>query len=356
MPRNRTTDRWEHPTYRYAFVREYRGMACTVIHGGPPISTGYPWKRSNRDAALKVLDERLLAFKIGQKSVDIRDQSTVTCKQLWEEFRTVRQSKVTTSRWYMLQRAFGFVPPNALVKDTVIIRNHVRKAVAKKEYGINTEAGIYKAIRSVFAFAIEHGWCTVNPIHKDMVPTAVDRDPEPYTAAEISSGIEGSRERYKPFLRFLVATGCRPIEAVRLTWADVKDDGVYVRSKKGGSQVWRTRVLPYALCDGLAEVVAALDRGPDSTKVFGMNSYVKAATSFAEALGDANRGLYPIRQFTINKWKRLGYPDHVRHVLAGHEKTIAEKSYETPYTSSELVRLALDSMPEKGIVFPLKTA
>lgn len=354
MPAKRHTERWEHPTYRYAYAREFRGMACTVIHGSFPQSTGYPWKRSVRDAVMKVLDKRLAEYLAKGTAKPITDDTTVTCRQLYDEYRRVHEPRVTRGRWYVIQRSFGFVPPNANVRDTMRIRSAVIKAVESRYDQASTKANALKAIRAVFAFGIEHGWCAVNPILKEMMPIVEYAEPEPYTASEISKGIDGSPERFKPFLRFLAATGCRPIEAVRLTWADVQDDGVYLHSSKGKGKRDRARIVPYAVVPEVVEALSSLKRGKPTDSVFGMRNYQVAAREFANALGEANRGLYAIRQYVINRWKRLGIPENVRNVMAGHSGTIAEKHYETPYSADELASIVQASGRAKVLTIPRK--
>lgn len=80
-----------------------------------------------------------------------------------------------------------------------------------------------------------------------------------------------------------------------------------------------------------------------------MNNYAKASEAVNERLGGKGRGLYDIRKYAINKWKRAGIPEVVRHAIAGHDEDIADVHYETDYSASELVSMVLGSRSKKRV-------
>lgn len=348
MPQKRTADLWPHPTYRYAYVREYRGMACTVIHGGSPLSTGYQWKPASRTAAMKVLEDRLRVYQLGGLPLPVQ-KSAYTCGDLWLEFLRVRFPKLSTNKQAEYTRYFGRVPQGVLCTSTQMIREAVRKSIEESDYAQNSRNKVYMRIRTVFKFGIDEGMLTVNPIHRDMIPAYVHAIPNPYTEDEIKRiRTLSDNSKYKPFLLFLVGSGCRPIEALRLEWSHVLKDHCVVYSYKNGRRSARYRTIPFALCPEVIEALTMARKRATEGSVFGMQNYTKASEALNELLDGNGRGLYDIRKYTINRWKRQGMPEVVRHALAGHDEDIADVHYETDYTASELVSIASASTKRKS--------
>lgn len=322
-------------------------MACTVIHGSYPKSTGYKFVRSARTNVMKILEQRLQEH-LGFAGFD--SPGNRTCKDLFEQFVIVRFPKVSPNARYAYKRYFTLIPSSLPVTATEKIRAALMKRVAESKYSSNTLNRLYTRIRTIFRFGIEQGWLTVNPVHKDMIPAAIAADPNPYTDKQILDAIEKLNGRAKAFVSFLNATGCRPIEATRLTWNDIHADHCIVWSAKGATNSAKRRVIPYSLCKGTLEAIEMAKGATWSNAelVFGTKTYVKASELLNEALGeDVGRGLYDIRKAVINRWKRLGWPEEVRHAIAGHEKGIAERHYESPFSASELASIVQASLPKK---------
>lgn len=344
MPQKRPSNIWPHPTYRYAYVREYRGMACTVIHGGPPLSTGYQWKPGSRTGAMAILEDRLRTYQLGGLAQAPRPANIRSCGDLWIEFIRVRFPKLSKNKQDEYTRYFSRVPQNLPCTETHLIREAVRASIEESHYVQNSKNKVYQRLRTIFKFGIDEGWLTVNPIHRDMIPNYVHALPTPYTEEEIKKILTmKDTSKYKPFVLFLIGSACRPIEALRLDWSHVYEEHCVVHSYKNGQRSARYRTIPYKLCP---EVVTALDMARERStegSVFGMNNYAKVSEAIDELLGGNGRGLYDIRKYTINKWKRQGMPEVVRHALAGHDESIADVHYETDYSASELVSIALGS-------------
>lgn len=353
MPQSRRKDRWEHPTYKLAYVREYKGNACTVIHGSNPISTGFKWKPSSKTAALKVLEQRLHKHLNG--GVPVVSDTSMTCGELFEQFGQVRFPNIERHTRLAYVRAFEVIPPKTGVNETARLMRYIREGFAERNYQQNTLHKSYKWIRTVFAFGIERGWVKVNPVNTDMIPHAVIGKATPYTRAEINYAISQLKPQFKAAIMFLASTGCRPKEMVRLSWHEVYEDHVVLVSWKGRKHVMepRTRIVPFALCPeaGLAIEMCRNNRIDDrenrgkkgmwATKKspFGFNSFSGLAKAFNKAIaafGGEPRGLYDLRFYAINNWKKQGYPENLRNLLAGHEAKVARTVYETPPTVQEL--------------------
>jgi integrase len=348
MPNHRTALRWDHPTYRFAYVREYRGMACTVIHGSPPISTGFKWHPASRDQALKILNARLSVYLYGQVA---QDTTTMTCADLFEEFVKVRFGKISRNMQGEYERYMqAFVPGNMLVTSTKAIRDAILSNVADSHYHHNTRRKGLKRVRSVFAFGIDEGWLKVNPVNRDMIPSERRSTPQPYTEEQLSQALDQLHGRNKAFVEFLIATGCRAKEARDAKWEHVKADHIVLDGKRNKQDVPVFRVIPFVLCPDLPRIIerarTAEWRGPEY--IFGVTNYQPIARALKEALPEAN-GFHNIRKHVINKWIRKGWPVTVLDAMAGHDERIRGDHYEVPFSADELVRLALDSTPEKPL-------
>ena len=348
MPSKRHDKRWEHSTYKWAYVREHRGMACTVIHGSFPTSTGLRWCAASKSKAMAILEQRLNEHLHGQPTARA---ATRTCADLFEQFVIVRYPKLDRYKRAEYSRYFSFVPADLPVTSTEEIRKQLLARTAVLDYAQNTMNSLFRRIRTVFRFGIEQGWLQVNPVHKDMIPPAQVSTPQPYKESEIEGALDVMTGRSQAFVMFLYATGCRPIEATRLLWEDIYEDHCILWSNKGGSSTRRRRVIPFALCpDALRAIeLARGQKWSSSTHVFGTATYVKANSDFNHAVGHGvGRGLYDIRKAAISKWMRLGWPEEVRHAIAGHEKSIAERHYESPYSADELASIVQASRDGNG--------
>lgn len=288
---------------------------------------------------MRILQQRLDAYRGGHVGPSV-SAPALTCTQLWEEFVSVRFGKMSASQRQTYALYFALVPPNASLTDARGIGKAVLAALAKKDYAHNTKWKALSSIRSVFAFGMERGLVSVNPIHPDMIPGQIARTPVPYTHDEITAGLEAMRERYPrwyPYLLFLVGSACRPVEAMRLEWSHVHSDHVVVHGFKGKAKTARYRVIPYELCPQVAEAVE-LCRGVHAPRVFGGVQYTTPKQQWNECV-PVPRGLYAIRKATINRWRALGWPEKVRHAIAGHDRAMAEAHYEAPYSASELASI-----------------
>ena len=343
MPNHRTKERWEHATYKYAYVREHRGMACTVIHGSYPLSTGLFWKPSSRARAMAILEERLTMYLHGIEKP--RTNAPHTCEDVFRAFLLARQARMTKSAvWEYTRFMREFCPPRTLAASTAKIRDEVLKRVQASDYAHNTKRQGLKRLRAVFEFGIEQGMLSVNPVHRDMIPAEKVAAVQPYSDADIETALTSMQGRSRAFVAFIAATGCRAVEAVRLTWSAVKDDHVIIDGKRSRSDTPALRIIPFALCPEVPEILQEARTAEWTTdRVFGLNNYTNMAERLRQALGDQGRGFHDIRKWRINTWVRKGWPEHVIEAIAGHDTAISKKHYRTPFTAAELARLVQDS-------------
>lgn len=343
MPNHRAEKRWDHPTYRYAYVREHRGMACTVIHGSYPLSTGLYWKSSSKARAMSILEERLRVFLMGLPAPSVRRGST--CEEIFDAYLTARRERMSKNAvWEYTRYMTAFCPVGVDARNTHALRAEIMRRVKESTYAPNSKRQGLKRLRAVFEFGVSEGMITVNPVHRDMLPPEAPVQITPYTDAEIDALINGLDGRPRLFVEFLASSGCRAVEAVRLQWPDVKSDHVVIDGKRNKRDAPKKRIVPFALCPELPDVLQRTRNSPlaGTVSVFGLNNYQSVARAMSRVLDDA-RGFHDIRKWRINKWVRAGWPERVIEAVAGHDSDISKKHYRTPYTAAELARFVQGS-------------
>jgi len=366
MPTKRCEERWEHPIYKDCYVRNYRGKACTVIGGRPARSTGLKWTSASRAMAMQILEERREEFHRTGKTAKPKPalfhaqaSAVRTCGELWDKFIEFRYPKLSPPMQRSYERYFTMIPPGTPCGDADAILGYIARGVTTRKYTKGTPHKAYVRCRTVFNFGIGRGYFSLNPIFPDEIPAEGEPEPTPYTQEQIDNVEFMTPGKLQACAYFLIGCGCRPCEAIRLEPDDVFDDYCRVYSYKNQARTKRYRVIPFALCPLAKKAVdMALEEKyfEINGKVFGLNNYTNVRDAFNEAIGSEGRGLKDIRKFTINKWRSEGIPEEVRHAIAGHEKEIAEKHYETELPAAELVRLALASQAALGLERPPKAA
>lgn len=351
MPRARTSKRWEHPTFRYAYVREYRGMACTVIRGSAPLSTGHVWKPSSRVPAMRILEQRLAVYE--GRVTEAPGGESMTVAQLFEQFATIRFPRVTQSQRYQFIRAAQrFLHDGHRLDQTIKIRAYIAKRVAEFDGATSTLHGYLKRLRTMFAFAVDEGWMKANPVHRDMLPRVEAPDPHPYTDAEIDAITNALSGRAQLYVRLLALTGCRAGELTKLTWADVRADHIVIDGKRTRKDVPNKRIIPYELAPGLRELLSEARALGYEPAVLGLKTYYQMQAHVRDACASTGveyRGLHAIRAWRVNRWAKVDrWPEEVLTAIAGHDTTISKKHYRTALTAGELVRFTLDSLSKTG--------
>jgi integrase len=361
MPQKRTDERWEHRDYAWAYVRNYRGKACTVIKGGAPKVTGVPWPThpskvtAAKKAALIILDKRVNEYLFPPKPA-ATDPDQMMCADLWRDFVRTRWDKLSDNNQRSYSIAFRLAPPGTPVSSTAAISSQIRENVANATLAQNTIRTRLTRVRSVFAYGIERGYLRVNPVHPDMIPDFEYKSAEPYTEKTMQKVLKTMKDsnmaegRYYAYLLFLSGCGARQIEGVRLTWQTVFKDRAVVTSFKN-KRAGRHRIIPFDLCPIAKQAIefARAHRKQWGTTrptdpVFGLKTEENVYANVRLITG---KGLKHIRKYVVNKWKREGWPDKVRDAIVGHEREISEAHYETEYSASELVSMMLGSQKAK---------
>lgn len=295
---------------------------------------------------MQILEDRLRVYISGIPEVIARRGST--CEDIFDAYLTARRERMSKNAvWEYTRYMTAFCPPKVDARNTHALRAEITRRVKASTYAPNSKRQGLKRLRAVFEFGVREGMIAVNPVHRDMLPSETPVEITPYTDDEISALIHGLEGRPRLFVEFVASTGCRAIEAVRLQWSDVKADHVVIDGKRNNRDTPKHRVVPFALCPELPDVLERARISPFTgpVSVFGLRNYQSVARAMKQALDDA-RGFHDIRKWRINIWVRLGWPEKVIEAVAGHDADISKKHYRTPFTAQELARFVQGSEPK----------
>jgi integrase len=190
----------------------------------------------------------------------------------------------------------------------------------------------------------ENPW--IEPFRQVKVPPK--QCPKPFTADErqrIVAGFRGDRHfvYYADFVEFLLATGCRPGEAVALKWKHITDDCGLVwigescsRGELGSTKTNQQRYL--RLTARLQDVLRSR-RSPDAKSddlvfpaakggfIDDHNFRNRAWKTILEKLGIDYRKPYNMRHTFVSASLDLGLPPTVVSTLSGHTVETLYRSY-----------------------------
>lgn len=180
--------------------------------------------------------------------------------ELWNQFEERQKGRVeeTTIKqdYSRVRNVLSKLTKEQLKLDNV----HLLGDVLLKHYSAGTLQKVFTHFKACGNWAVKSKTLTNNPFTDllDQLPKQKNRNkkPECFTAEEIPIIIDTFRSRdtlkhYTDFIEFLFLTGCRPEDAIALTWGDIKGDkitfskayssGVLKGSKTG---VIRIRTFP----------------------------------------------------------------------------------------------------------------
>ena len=213
-----------------------------------------------------------------------------------------------------------------------------KKVVAdRRQYAAQTIRHRVSAARQVLELAQRRGWITVVPPMPKMDRSSVT--PEHYDHDELAAAWSTLPVTTKRILTFIVTTGCRPSEAIRLRWEQVKPargphGECVIREHKTRGRTGKARVL--VLTAGAANVLAEI--GPRRTgPVFlsakgapyagagslrstlrrrGLLSVYRLRHTFAQSLIDAGADVLDVSEFLGHRDLRMA----LRYVTARSER------------------------------------
>lgn len=178
----------------------------------------------------------------------------LTVSELWQRFYDSKRSQLkakTREKYDNFSRLFAKVG-NLMIDDALIVKEQLSKITTLDRV---RDALMY--LNAASRWALRHRLITTNPFDgmaQEMPKPRYMIDPQPnaFSEEEMNRVIEAFRKDSRPgityrhyasFVEFLFRVGCRPSEAIGLTWADVSSDCSTVNFTKSLVQIGNRRVL-----------------------------------------------------------------------------------------------------------------
>ncbi len=196
-------------------------------------------KQIERDIAYGEVDTTLAKYKPSTELVTpvITPSDQIELDDLWSrwvEFRRPQIEAKTLSWFQGMGRHIDQFPTKSL-DDAAVIRDHV---VAN----ISPDMGkrLLTRINACCKWALKSGLITYNPFEgmasEIQLPKATqneDFDIDPFSKEEQDAIVTAFKQhrrhqRYVPFIRFLLLTGCRPSEAIGLQWKHIRKQHIQI--------------------------------------------------------------------------------------------------------------------------------
>lgn len=182
-----------------------------------------------KDIIYQMFDETLTKYRGG-----VIERGGAKVWELFEKFIEYKQGKVykqTLSKYYglltTLKEYFPEKRANALTRPECdqfkdFLAGRLAAVTLKEQLSLLTACWDWGQERKMVGANLWKGMA------KDVKPGAVP-PPNPFSVAEIQNIIRGFRTHpryayYGDYAEFLLGTGCRPGEAIALTWGDLTDD------------------------------------------------------------------------------------------------------------------------------------
>ncbi len=221
----------------------------------------------NHDIIFEEFDPTLQKYNPQYRKEQYRKQLERTVglktplKELWQQYCEDRKGRLKDSSYYFLTETIGYNLRN--LKEQNIYN---AEAVAKE---LSRETTAKQAYRVVSRMAPMYDWAikqgiladSKNPYRelakelKEIADSEPEKEPRPLTDGEVNFLLTNLNASYRNLCRFNLLTGCRPSEAVGITWEDVKEDHLilgrsYVRKGKNvfqsdTSKTNQRRVFPF---------------------------------------------------------------------------------------------------------------
>jgi len=128
------------------------------------------------------------------------------------------------------------------LKASELRPNHLTQWIDEHEWGQTTQRNARRSIYRAFAWAVEEGLLTANPLAGMKCPAPLNRE-RGMTDDEFRTLLRESRHDFKILLFALRMTGCRPKEARSLTWDQVLEDRWVISKHKTAYKTGKPRVI-----------------------------------------------------------------------------------------------------------------
>jgi integrase len=218
----------ENETYRMTPVN--KGKFDNPTDYAKALSTAYIIAA---DIAGGIFDKTLEKYKpmSNRKQIEIIEQEELTLLSLWEDYTKMRKKQVTESTYNITYKRITQVItkcPYNLMRDSLKIQQWILETRSA-----TSSNSILMQINACCNWAVDEGKISSNLFvnyKKKINKKQVNQKEEvnPFTLDEMASIIavfenHPKWNHYYDLIRFLFFMGCRPSEAIALTWNDYKD-------------------------------------------------------------------------------------------------------------------------------------
>jgi integrase len=383
MPKIRTRERWEHPTYKYAYCIERYGNVYTIIDGTPPSAIkGLKWDIKNKKEALKILNHRL----IEKNKPEIFELSKpLTVQDAVNEYANATFSSLDIMTVKSLISTFKlYLPADASLNDLSFIRNHIIQKSEDLKHNDNTRNKALTRLKRFFNFCVDQDIISKNPVVTSMIPLKYDPEPTFFSFEEINNiyeyfisldtvvvGPNITRKRqekemkleYALTIKLMSLIGTRGMETLKIFWDkhdapivphSKKDEKSYIEfpnkifidGKRHKFNITNIREFPLNLVPESIPILGELKQFKNLNNgklvkwqnIHPLERWLKIALK--ELKIDDTRNLHSLRKTATNYWEKvLGIPPHICSRMAGHGQEVRKKVYDKSPTAEEMVNM-----------------
>jgi len=181
------------------------------------------------------------------------------------------------------------------------------------------------ALRAAFQWVEEHGYTERNPFAIKNLKIRMDKKiPRALTPSEIEAFFGAVDGKYKPIFSFILSTGARRSEIVKLRWDDIDFQGktITFRNTKGK----KDRAIPITL--ELAHLLNSIGRTSERVFPYNESWFTHLFQIYRERAGIGNHlTLHSLRHTSATELLRSGVSIYTVQKLLGHSSISVTERY-----------------------------
>jgi integrase len=220
-------------------------------------------------------------------------------------------------------------------KLTLEDANQLPKWLANQGYSSHTIRKVLNRCNASLEWALEQNLIVSNPLAGLKPPkTRRTKQPDPFSQSEIKAILQafhGTNDYY--LVMFLLLTGCRPSEALALTWDNVNfneqfiefDQAIVAGELKRGLKTQARRKFP--ISDQLRELLAQMPKNGGLLFPVKWASFRNAWKNALQSAGVRYRSPYTLRATFISEMIKKGLNPAIVAKIAGNSPSIIYQHY-----------------------------
>jgi integrase len=271
--------------------------------------------------------ESILYSTLDQNSRNISQKSDFSLIQAINErldFIQIKKSKryyIDSKRYFKVFLAnFGDISIKSITKAHIydmLLETSIRlQKEGKDNYTVNA---MLRAYKSLFNFIIHKHEINVKNPCLDIEDFSVNKELKYIPSInEIKAVLEICDFEQKELIEFVMNTGCRISEALRITGNDIKSDGIVLYTKKSKNSNLIPRKIPYLVNKMIKKDERLFSRWTDCPKY--LEKKIKK-------LGVKQWGWHNLRHRKASQWSKEGKPLFEIMSLLGHSSLKTTQIY-----------------------------